>query len=211
MAPVVSLQDQVERLSACVAGLARFALAGKLPLSRRGPAAAAAGVGTAEAGAFLRGETLLPSGQSVALIGAILEQSRMAQVNYMQSLKGGHAGSNLLGASFAAKVVEDVAVSRGRTEHRESVRGGALEVTQADVDSSIERLVAAFGGWKFEADGTPGAKLIWRARHADHGQQSGACSLELAQKVLDVEASAAVVAEERRRFLDGRGSRRAMM
>src|SRR5205085_745653 len=151
------------------AGLARVALAGKVNWSQLGKAAAAAGLSAAEAAAWLRGETLLPSRQSVALVSAVLEQARAQQVNYMTQLRQGHAGGAAMGASYQAKVAEKVTLPRGGTEDSTWIRGGPAEVTAGEVEATLGRLKDDFPGWKFDADGVETLaagkpKLTWYGR-----------------------------------------------
>jgi len=209
MAPQVSLADDVERLSVCVAGLARVALAGKLASPQLGKAAAAAGLSAAEAGAFWRGEVTIPSRQSIALISAVLEQSRAQQVNYMETLRRGHAGSDVMSASYQARIPEKITLSRGRTEDRIWVKGGPLETSSEDVEATLTRLAEDFPGWKFECDGaeslvTDKPKLGWRAAHPGRGDLVlGATSFEVAGKVQNVEDRLAEDAEKLRRYNAG--------
>ena len=201
MAPSVNLSDDVAELSRCVAQLARMALAGR-PRVQLEKAAPAAGLSAEQAGAFMRGEILLPPRQSVSLANALMEQERAAGQRYMEQLRQGHAGSDVMGAGYAGRVTEKAALPRGGSEERERVTGGPAERTDGDVADTLLRLKKDFPGWKFRADGAESlaagrAKLTWRARHPDRGDASGATSLELAGKVLRVDAAAA---EEERRI-----------
>jgi len=204
MAPQVSLADDVERLSVVLAGLARVVLAGQLPLSRLGKAAAAAGLSAEQAGAFLRGEAVLPSRQSVALVGAFLEQARAAQVSYMETLRGGHAGSDSQRGSYQAKVPG---------EGRVRARGGPLETGPADVEATLGRLAGDFPGWRFFAEGAESLsgekpKVTWQARHAGHGQVDGVTSLEVAEKIQAIEAQEAENARIEKQYNAGGLARR---
>jgi hypothetical protein len=198
MAPQVSLADDIERLSACVAALARALLAGKVTGPRLDRAAAAAGLSAPEAAAFLRGEAVLPSRQSVALVAAVLEQDRLSAVSYMDQLKRGHAGSDMARGSYAEKVTEKAARA-GQQDHT-WCRGGPLEASAADVEATLGRLRTDFAGWDFgRGADEPGLPEVWRARHDRLGRVTvfGSTSLELAEKVQRHEADWAT---EQRRF-----------
>jgi hypothetical protein len=208
MAPVVSLADDVERLSVALAALARVALAGKLQLGQLAKPAAAAGLSASEAAAFMRGEVVLPSRQSVAFISAVLEQSRAQQANYMEQLRKPHSGSNSQQGSYQERMAERVKLSRNRTEDRTWLRGGPLEVTAADAKATLARLAKDFPGWRFECDGveslaTDKPKLTWLARHPDHGSVNGVTSLEVAGKCADLEEVAALDAAVQAQYRTG--------
>jgi hypothetical protein len=209
MAPQVSLADDIERLSLCVAQLARVALSGKLQLSQLGKPAAAAGLSVTEVAAWVRGEIALPSRQSVALVSAVLEQQRARQVGYMEVLKAGHAGSDAPSASYVATVTEKVTLPRGRTEDVTNLRGGPPEGSAAEAAATVARLVADFPAWEVPAPdgvaslGTDRPKLVWLAHHPDHGRISGASSFELARKLLQYEAGDADRARRWKQFTRG--------
>jgi hypothetical protein len=209
MAPQVSNADDIERLSLCLAQLARVQLAGKLPGPQLPACAAAAGLSADEARAWLRGEVTLPSRQSVALISAFLDQQRAREVAYMTVMRQGHAGSDAGRGSYQATVTETETV-RGRTVKSTWVRGGPLEVTVADVEATLERLRADFDGWTFRADGTEtigagATRLVWHAAHAGRDVAvSAATSLELGQKAQLHEANWAAEAKRVAAFY-GRG------
>src|SRR5258706_4435281 len=152
MAPTVSVADDVAQLSQVVSQLARSAWAGR-SLSQLEQAAAAAGTSAEQARAFLRGEITLPPRQGIAFCHAILEQTRMQQVSYMATLRQGHAGADWQRGSYQAKVLERVALPRGRTEDRVWARGGPVEATGDDGASPLARLRKDWPSWRVEAGG----------------------------------------------------------
>jgi hypothetical protein len=208
MAPSVNLADDAAEQSRAIGQLARLQLAGR-SLSQLAPAAAAAGMSAEQAGAFMRGEILLPPRQTVSFVNAVLEQARISQVSYMTQLRQGHAGSDLARGSYAARASETV-TRHGRSETHEWVTGGPVETTRGDVDATLARLGKDFPGWRFEVDGVESladgrAKLVWLARHAEHGRVDGATSLELAAGILRPEAEARAEEDKWARAIDGRG------
>jgi hypothetical protein len=204
MAPSVNLSDDVAAMSQCIGQLFRLAVAGRSP-SQLEKAAAAAGLPAAQAGAFVRGEILLPPRQTITFASAVLEQARQQHAAYQAQIRQPHAGTDAMRGSYAGKVSETVTLPRGRSEDRVRLQGGPVETAKADVDATLALLETDFAGWRFTVDGAGTAKLVWSARHADQGQVHGATSLELAGKVQRIEDQAAADAETLQRYADGRG------
>jgi ABC-type transporter Mla subunit MlaD len=178
--------DDIEQLSRAVAQLARLVM----PRQPRdfGKAAKAAGMTAGQVREFLDGMWAPPARQSVTLVNVLLEQSRAGSASYLAQIRTGHAGSD-------------------------SAFGGHVS-TKGEADAALGRLRADFGGWEIpEPDGykllgsEKPPRLVWRARRVDESwpDVAAATEAELAGKLAKVEAHQAKEAEQRARYMDGRG------